>query len=73
MTNDNEETRSWEQLAADNKQLRKNNEVLQLKLGQAQSTIADYERAAKVAEAMAVNNDVLDSWNSCDNCGYTDQ
>ena len=59
--NDNEETRSWTQLAAENKELRDSNEILQLKVAQMRQTIADYERAQAVAEAMAANNDVLRS------------
>ena len=59
--NDNEETRNWNELAAENKELRDSNEILQLKVAQMRQTIADYERAHAVAEAMAANNDKLGS------------
>ena len=51
--NDNEETRSWNQLAAENKELRKQ--------------VADYEHAQAIAEAMAANNDVLRSADEIEN------
>jgi len=54
MTSDNEETRNWTQLAAENKELHE-------QLDQARITIADYQRADGVAAAMAANNDVLRS------------
>ena len=93
MTNDNEETRSYTEIAAENERLEKelrdakvnlglavivntdlqkeklarldddylviDNRDLHKQLAQARATIADYERADAVAEAMAANNDVL--------------
>jgi len=50
MTNDNQETRSYNEILEENKQLKK--------------TIADYERAYAVAEALVKNNDVLSSTES---------
>lgn len=55
----NEETRSYESILADNRQLLDSNEVLQLRVGQMRATIAEYQRADAVAAAMAKNNDVL--------------
>ena len=62
--NDNEETRSfetrnWNELAAECFRLKNSNTMLREQLAQARATIADYERADAVAEAMAANNDVL--------------
>ena len=50
----NQETRSWEELAAENKDLHE-------QLDQARITIAGYQQAHAVAEAMDKNNDVLRS------------
>lgn len=60
-TNDNKETRSYESILADNKRLHDSYEILQLQVAQMRQTIADYERAQAVAEAMAANNDMLRS------------
>ena len=55
--NDNKETRSWNDLAAENKELREY-------LAKAVLIIDNYERAQAVAEAMAANNDKLGSVDS---------
>ncbi|KKK64971.1 hypothetical protein LCGC14_2978850 [marine sediment metagenome] len=57
----NDETRSYESILADNKDLIDSNVILQLKVAKMRITIADYERAHAVAAAMAKNNDVLNS------------
>ena len=67
--NDNDETRSfetrsWNELAAECFRMAGEVEDLKTQLFLARATIADYERAHSVAEAIAANNDVL---NSADN------
>lgn len=59
--NDNEETRSYNELEIAIRRLEADNHMLRTQLAQARATIADYERAHAVAEAMAANNDKLGS------------
>jgi hypothetical protein len=61
MDTDNDETRNWTQLAAENKELKADVDGLLRRLEEARITIADYQRAMKVAGQVGKGNDVLRS------------
>ena len=57
----NEETRSYTEIEQELRRSLADNTMLRTQVAQMRQTIADYERADAVAEAMAKNNDVLGS------------
>ncbi|KKM78550.1 hypothetical protein LCGC14_1358930 [marine sediment metagenome] len=61
MTNDNEETRNYTEIEKELRRALADNTMLRTQIAQMRQTIADYERADAVVQAMAKNNDVLGS------------
>lgn len=59
--NDNEETRSYNELATAIRRLEADNHMLRTQVAQMRQTIAQNQRADAVAEAIEQNNDVLRS------------
>ena len=55
----NEETRICTEIETANRRLVADNAMLRTQVAQMRQTIADYERAHAVAEAMAKNNELL--------------
>ncbi len=59
--NDNEETRSYTEIEQELRRALAANTMLQTQVAQMRQTIAGYERADAVAQAIAANNDKLRS------------
>ncbi len=57
----NNETRSYTEIEQELRRALADNTMLRTQIAQMRQTIAGYERAGAVAEAMAKNNDVLGS------------
>lgn len=63
----NEETRSYTELEKELRRSLADNTMLRTQVAQMRQTIADYERADAVAEALVANNDKLSSVDEIDN------